>query len=105
MGVGPERISLNTATVREQWSLRECIEGCARHGVKGISPWRDKLHECGVDEAARLIEAHGLTVTGLCRGGSFPVADEAGRQAALDDNRRAVDEAIAIASRCAMASR
>ncbi len=100
MGVGPERASLNTATVREQWSLRECIEGCARHGIKGISPWRDKLRECGVDEAARLIEAHGLTVTGLCRGGGFPAAGAAGRQAALDDNRRAVDEAVAIGARC-----
>ncbi len=100
MGVGPERISLNTATVREQWSLRECIEGCARHGIEGISPWRDKLQECGVDEAARLIEAHGLTVTGLCRGGSFPAAGKAQRQVALDDNRRAVDEAVAIGARC-----
>ena len=100
MGVGPKRISLNTATVREQWSLRESIEGCARHGIGGISPWRDKLHDCGVDEAVRLIEGHGLTVTGLCRGGGFPAANEAGRQAALDDNRRAVDEAIAIGARC-----
>ncbi len=98
--VGPDRVSLNTGTVREQWSLRECVEGCARHGIKGISPWRDKLQECGVDEAARLIEAHGLTVTGLCRGGGFPAAGAAGRQAALDDNRRAVDEAVAIGARC-----
>ena len=30
----------------------------------------------------------------------FPAADEAGRRAALDDNRRAVDEAAAIGARC-----
>ncbi|MDJ0951165.1 MAG: sugar phosphate isomerase/epimerase family protein [Alphaproteobacteria bacterium] len=98
--VTPARLSLNTATVREQWNLRECIEGCARHGIGGISPWRDKLAECGVDEAARLIADHGLTVTGLCRGGLFPAADAAGRQAALDDNRRALDEALALGARC-----
>lgn len=98
--VGPERVSLNTATVRTQWTLRECIEGCARHGIGGISPWRDKLHECGIEAATRLIRDAGLTVTGLCRGGMFPAADAAGRQAALDDNRRAVDEALSIGARC-----
>ena len=41
-----------------------------------------------------------MTVTGLCRGGMFPAADEAGRRAALDDNRRAVDEAAAIGAQC-----
>ena len=30
----------------------------------------------------------------------FPAADDAGRRAALDDNRRAVDEAAAIGARC-----
>lgn len=39
----PGPLSLNTATVKEQWSLQQCIEGCARHGITGISPWRDKL--------------------------------------------------------------
>src|SRR6185503_15358970 len=93
-------LSLNTATVREQWNLREAIEGCARAGIGGIAPWRDKLAECGVDEAARMIRDQGLSVTGLCRGGMFPAADAAGRQRALDDNRRAVDEAAAIGARC-----
>lgn len=98
--VGPEGMSLNTATVREQWTLRQCIEGCVRHGIAGIAPWRDKLAACGVAEAAGLIADHGLTVTGLCRGGLFPATDAAGRQAALDENRRAVDEAAAIGARC-----
>lgn len=96
----PDRISLNVATVRTQWSLRQCIEGCARHGFGAIAPWRDKLVECGVDEAARMIADHGLRVSGLCRGGMFPAADAAGRQAALDDNCRAVDQAAAIDAAC-----
>ena len=93
-------LSLNTITVREQWSLSECIDGCVRHGIGGISPWRDKLEEIGADEAARRIRDAGLTVTGLCRGGMFPAGDAAGRQAALDDNRRAVDDACTIGARC-----
>lgn len=96
----PGLLSLNTATVKEKWNLREAIEGCARRGLRGISPWRDKLAELGVKEAARLIRDHGLTVTGLCRAGMFPAADRKGRQAALDDNFRAVDEAAALGARC-----
>jgi sugar phosphate isomerase/epimerase len=96
----PELLSLNTATVSKQWNLRQMIEGCARHGVRGISPWRDKLAELGVDEAARLIRQHDLTVTGLCRGGMFPAADAAERRSALEDNRRAVDDAVTLGSRC-----
>ena len=69
----PELLSLNTATVREKWSLRQMIEGCARHGIRGIAPWRDKLAQMGLKEAARAIRAHDLSVTGLCRGGGFTV--------------------------------
>lgn len=96
----PGPLSLNTMTVRDQWSLAECIEACQRQGITGISPWRDKLAECGVDRAAKLIREAGLTVTGLCRGGMFPAADAAGRKAAIEDNKRAVDEAAAIGAQC-----
>ena len=85
-------LSLNTATVSKQWSLEECIEGCKRHGIGGISPWRDKLQDCGVDRAARLIRDAGLGVSGLCRGGWY-TAEGALTQAVIDDNKRAVDEA------------
>ncbi|MBL4766347.1 MAG: sugar phosphate isomerase/epimerase [Rhodobacteraceae bacterium] len=97
--VTPERLSLNTATVREQWSLRECVDGCLRHGFGGISPWRDRLHEHGVDEAAKMIRDSGLQVSGLCRGGWYTAEGEL-TDAVLDDNRRAVDEAVAIGAAC-----
>lgn len=97
--VTPERLSLNTATVKEQWNLRECIDGCARHGFGGIAPWRDKLHEMGVDEAARAIKDAGLGVSGLCRGGWY-TATGALTDAVLDDNKRAVDEAVALDAAC-----
>ncbi|HIO67070.1 MAG TPA: sugar phosphate isomerase/epimerase [Flavobacteriales bacterium] len=88
-------LSLNTATVREQWNLRQCIEGCARHGLGAIAPWRDKLQECGVGEAAKMIADNGLRVSSLCRGGFFT-----GDTNNLDDNFRAVDEAVAINAEC-----
>jgi sugar phosphate isomerase/epimerase len=92
-------LSLNTATVREQWSLAQCVDGCTRHGIGGIAPWRDKLHEAGVREGARIIKASGLTVTGLCRGGWYTAAG-ALTPAVLDDNKRAVDEAAEIGAAC-----
>lgn len=94
------RLAINQATVRPQWSLAEAIEGFARQDVRGIAVWRDKLAECGIDRAAAMLEDHGMTVTGLCRGGMFPAADAVGRQAALDDNKRAIEEARAIGAQC-----
>jgi sugar phosphate isomerase/epimerase len=94
------QLSINQATTRAQWTLREAAEGYARAGVPGIAVWRDKLAECGVGEAARVLAGEGLVVTGLCRGGMFPAADVVGRKAAIEDNRRAVDEAVAIGAQC-----
>ncbi|MCP5367866.1 MAG: sugar phosphate isomerase/epimerase [Hyphomicrobiales bacterium] len=93
-------LSLNTATIRERWGLAEAIDGCVRHGIGGISPWRDQVAALGLDEAARRLADTDLAVTGLCRGGMFPAADAAGRQAAIDDNRRAIDEAVALGAQC-----
>jgi len=93
-------LSINTATVRAQWDLRQAIEGVARAGIPGIAPWRDQLQAMGVAAAAAAIRAHGLAVTGLCRGGMFTSFDRVGLQRALDDNRRAVDEAAALGAQC-----
>ncbi|MEN0074587.1 MAG: sugar phosphate isomerase/epimerase family protein [Paracraurococcus sp.] len=98
--MGPGPLSLNTVTVKERWGLAECIEGCARHGIPGISPWRDVLAAMGVDAAARRIREAGLSVTGLCRGGMFPAADAEGRRRAIEDNRRAIAEAHALQAAC-----
>jgi sugar phosphate isomerase/epimerase len=90
----PARLSLNTATVREKWGLAQAIEGCARHGIHGIAPWRDQLAAMGVKQAVRAIKSSGLTVSGLCRGGFFTVKDW------KDDNRRAIEEAHELDAQC-----
>jgi len=88
------KLSLNTATVRKQWSLAQIIDGCARHGIEGISPWRDQVAQMGLAAAARAIKAHSLTVTGVCRGGFFTANDW------RDDNRRAIEEAHTLGAQC-----
>ncbi len=94
------KMSINQITTDPQWSLREAIEGYAGNGVHGISVWRHKLDEIGADEAAKILKDHDMTVSGLCRGGAFPAADAAGRQAAIDDNLRAIDDAATIGAAC-----
>jgi sugar phosphate isomerase/epimerase len=93
-------LSLNTATLGPDRSLAAAVEGCLRHGIGGISPWRDKIAEIGLPAAERLIRQSGLAVTGVCRGGHFPAASPEGRARALADNRRAVDEAAALGAAC-----
>ncbi|MCW5773365.1 MAG: sugar phosphate isomerase/epimerase [Rhodospirillaceae bacterium] len=96
----PELLSLNTATVRARWNLEQIIEGCARHGIRGISPWRDQVAAIGLDRTAKLVRTHGLSLSGYCRGGMFPAADAAGRAKAREDNRRALDEAVTLGAAC-----
>ena len=91
---------MNLATTRGTWGFAEAVDGCLRHGVTAISPWRDQVEAIGLSEAARIVRANGLRVTGLCRGGMFPADTAEGRQAAVDDNRRAIDEAAALGADC-----
>ncbi|WP_334171915.1 sugar phosphate isomerase/epimerase family protein [Sinomonas sp.] len=92
------RLSLNSATTK-RWSLREAVEGCLRAGIPAIAPWRDRVHEAGLEEAAAIIRAAGLEVSSLCRGGFLTAADAEGRDAALADNQAAILEASTLGTR------
>ena len=97
-------LSINTATIRKskgvELPLPAIIEACARRGIRAISPWRDQVAAAGLSTVSRLVKEHGLELSGYCRGGMFPAVDQAGRQAARDDNRRAVDEARELDASC-----
>jgi sugar phosphate isomerase/epimerase len=89
------RLSFNQATA-ERASLPDVIEACARAGVPGISLWRHKLAETGVERAATLLRDAGLWVSSVCRGGMFPASTATERAARIDDNRRAIDDAATL---------
>ncbi|CAM3646375.1 Endonuclease [Bordetella sputigena] len=93
-------LSINTATVRVQWPLDRIIQECARRGISTISPWRDQVAAIGLDNAERCLRENGVGLSGYCRGGMFPAVDRAGRQAAIDDTRRAIDEAATLGAPC-----
>ncbi len=71
-------MSLNTATVRQQGSLVDIVEACARHGIRAIDPWREQVAAVGLDRAVKAVRDAGLALSGYCRGGMF-TADEAHR--------------------------
>ena len=95
-----ELLSINTATVRKQWPLDRIIEECARRDIRAISPWRDQVAAVGIERVEQALRATGIRLSGYCRGGFFPAADAAGLRAALDDNRRAIDEARQLEAPC-----
>ena len=89
------RLCLHTITTKP-WTIEEACDRYAAAGVGGITVWRQWLE--GRDPAAvgRRLRTAGLEVVSVARGGFFPAMDEAGRQAAIDDNRRAIDESAAL---------
>ena len=92
-------LSINTATLRRQGDLPTIIDECARAEIRAISPWRDQVAAVGLARAVSAVKAAGLALSGYCRGGMFP-ADADRLAEARDDNRRAVDEAVALGAPC-----
>ncbi|TRW78509.1 sugar phosphate isomerase/epimerase [Mycolicibacterium sp. 018/SC-01/001] len=85
------RLSLNTKTTNS-WSLREAVEGAAAAGLPAVGLWRDRVAEAGVAESGKILADNGIRASSLCRGGFLTGLDDD----ALDDNRRAIEEAAAL---------
>ncbi|NUT25982.1 MAG: sugar phosphate isomerase/epimerase [Streptomyces sp.] len=80
----------------KQLSMPELVEECGRLGIANVGLWREPVQSYGLEATAKLVRDAGLTVTTLCRGGFFTAIDPAERAKALDDNRRAVEEAATL---------
>jgi len=89
------RLCVHTITTRP-WSIEEATVHYAAAGVRGVTVWRQWLEGRDVAQVGRDLRAAGLEVVSLCRGGFFPAKDAAGRRRAVDDNLRAIDEAVAL---------
>jgi len=95
-----ELLSINTATVKKQAPLDRIIEAAVARGIGRIDPWREQVKAIGLDKIARQIRDAGVRLSGYCRGGFYTGANAQELAAALDDNRRAIDEAKALDSPC-----
>ncbi|WP_428954556.1 sugar phosphate isomerase/epimerase family protein [Streptomyces sp. cg35] len=89
------RFSINQMTVK-QLDLPELVKTCLELGVQHVGTWREPVQAYGVEAAAGLLRDAGLAVSTHCRGGFLTAIDAAGRKAAIDDNKRAVDEAVTL---------
>jgi sugar phosphate isomerase/epimerase len=93
------RLSLNQKTTNS-WSVQQAVDGCLRAGLESIGLWREPVHEAGVSKAAAMVRDAGLRVSSLCRGGFITAPEGEERRRALDDNRRAIDEAAELGTSC-----
>ena len=91
------RLSMNQATIKHA-PLDEALRLTREAGCESIGLWREPVQAVGLDEAARRLADSGLRVSSLCRGGFFTLPEGPERRAAIDDNRRAIDEAAALAA-------
>lgn len=92
------RCSLNTATVKHA-TLVEAVKAAVRAGYGAVGLWRDRVQEVGPVRAAAIVRDAGLVVSSLCRGGFFTAVDPEDVAAALDDNKRAIEEAATVGTR------
>lgn len=89
------RLSLNQATIKHA-SLTEALDVSVAAGYSSIGLWREPVAEVGLARAVELVADSGLRVSSLCRGGFFTVPEGPLRRAAIDENRRAIDETAAL---------
>lgn len=89
------RLCIHTITTKP-WSIEEAAKNFSQSGVKGITVWRDALSGRNIKTTGDMLRSEGLSVVSLCRGGFFPSINLAERQAAIDDNRRAIAEAYEL---------
>lgn len=89
------RLCIHTITTKP-WTTEECISRYAAAGVGGITFWRYNLEGRNPATVGKQAREAGLDIVSLCRGGFFPSATAEGRQKAIDDNRRCIEEAQAL---------
>lgn len=86
------RFCIHTMTTKP-WSLEDCARYYPEAGATGITVWRQHLAGHQPARAASMLRDAGLDIVSLCRGGFFPATTAEKRQAAIDDNLRAIEEA------------
>ncbi len=72
----------------------------ARLDIPAVSPWRDQIAQIGLKATARQVRELGLRVSGMCRGGMFPANTQLEWETNLEDNLRALEEAVELNADC-----
>lgn len=78
------------------WDLPTACQKYADAGVPCLGLWRQWLEGRPLEESKQMLDDHGLKAVSLVRSGFYPYVHAAEKQAAFDDNIRALDEAAAV---------
>ena len=89
------RLCIHTITTKP-WNIEEAAENYSNAGVKGISVWRETLDGRDVVRTGELLRNNGLEIVSLVRGGFFPSISSGKRRKAIEDNRKALEEAASL---------
>lgn len=89
------RLCVHTITTKG-WELEEAVDRYAKAGVSGITVWRQWLEGRDPVKAGESIRAAGLEAVSLCRGGFYPAVEQKSRDEAIEDNKKAIEDAAAM---------
>jgi len=89
------QLCIHTITTKP-WSIEEAAKNFSKESVGGITVWRDALNGKDIRQTGNMLRDLNLQIVSLCRGGFFPHTDQAQRTLAIDDNKKAIDEAAAL---------
>lgn len=87
---------INTATLGYREPVAVTAQRAAEAGFTWITPWRQEIDERRAEKDAEAIRAAGVQVRSYCRTAALAHDTAAGRQRAIDDNRRGLDAAAAL---------
>lgn len=87
------RLCIHTITTKP-WSIETAARNFSEKGIKGITVWRDALTGRDIRSTGTMLRDLNLDIVSLCRGGFFPNISKSERALAIDDNKRAIDEAF-----------
>ena len=89
------QLCIHTITTKP-WAIEEAAKNFSNEGVGGITIWRDALTGRDIKQTGAMLRNLNLKIVSLCRGGFFPHTNKIKRQGAIDNNRKAIDEAASL---------
>ncbi|MDQ8188321.1 sugar phosphate isomerase/epimerase family protein [Pelagicoccus sp. SDUM812002] len=92
-----DKLCLHTITTKP-WDLQTAVQKYSAAGIGGVSIWRDaaQAFSGGLKAAGDMTRSEGLDIVSYVRGGFFTGLDLASRHAAIDENKKLIDEAAEL---------
>lgn len=89
------KLCIHTIT-HKPWTIEQSARKFSDAGVGGITVWRDAIAGKNIEATGQLLRSLNLEIVSLCRGGFFPALKQEDRNAAITENKNAIDEASAL---------